>query len=116
MVFFRSDQAILQENGYAEIVGRLKDMVIRGGENIYPREIEEALHKHPQIAEAQVVGVPDHRMGEELCAWIRLEKGEGEEEEKLTAEQVRAFCKGNVRKKRNVLNISPYFHLISSLL
>ena len=88
-----SDQAILHENGYAEIVGRIKDMVIRGGENIYPREIEESLHKHSKIIEAQVVGVPDHRMGEELCAWIRIQDGET-----LDEEEVKSFCKGEVRK------------------
>ena len=71
---------------------RIKDMVIRGGENIYPREIEESLHKHPNIIEAQVVGVPDHRMGEELCAWIRVKDGET-----VTEEEVKAFCKGEVR-------------------
>ena len=90
--YFFSDQAILPENGYAEIVGRIKDMVIRGGENIYPREIEETLHKHEKIIEAQVVGVPDHRMGEELCAWIRTQEGET-----LTQEEVKEFCKLEVK-------------------
>jgi len=65
------DLATLDENGYGRIVGRIKDMVIRGGENIYPREIEELLHGHPSVIEAHVVGVPDERLGEELCAWVR---------------------------------------------
>jgi fatty-acyl-CoA synthase len=69
------DLATMDEQGYLRIVGRIKDMVIRGGENIYPREIEEFLHGHPDIADAQIVGVPDPRYGEELCAWVRARDG-----------------------------------------
>jgi fatty-acyl-CoA synthase len=82
----------MDAEGYLNIVGRSKDMVIRGGENVYPREIEEFLHTHPDIAEAQVVGVPDEKYGEELCAWIRLRDGAQE----LDAAGVRAFCEGKL--------------------
>jgi fatty-acyl-CoA synthase len=85
------DLAIIDEDGYGNIVGRLKDMVIRGGENIYPREIEEFLFGHPKIADVQVVGVPDDCMGEELCAWIRLAP-EGSADDK----EIRAFCRGRI--------------------
>ena len=66
------DLATIDDEGYCNIVGRIKDMVIRGGENIYPREIEEFLYRHPKIEDVQVFGVPDPRFGEELCAWIRV--------------------------------------------
>ena len=85
------DLATMDEAGYCKIVGRIKDMVIRGGENIYPREIEEFLYRHPAIQEVQVFGVPDARFGEELCAWIKLRAGE-----QLTAEDVRAFCQDQI--------------------
>lgn len=85
------DLAVLDAEGYCNIVGRIKDMVIRGGENIYPREVEDFLFRHPKVAEVQVVGVPDDRMGEELCAWIRLKPGEG-----ATAEDILAFCRGQI--------------------
>src|SRR6201999_4557966 len=81
------DLATMDDEGYCKIVGRIKDMVICGGENIYPREIEEFLYRHPKIQDVQVFGVPDERFGEELCAWIKLRTGEA-----LTAEDVRAFC------------------------
>lgn len=81
----------MDEQGYISIVGRIKDMIIRGGENIYPTEIENFLTTHPKIADVQVIGVPDERMGEELCAWIRLYP-----KEQLTVEDVRHFCKGKV--------------------
>ena len=64
---------VLHPNGYGEIVGRIKEMVIRGGENIYPKEIEEVLHRHPDVLEAAVIGIPDERLGEDLCVWIRYE-------------------------------------------
>ena len=70
------DLATIDEDGYGNIVGRIKDMVIRGGENVYPREIEEFLYRHPKVADVTVVGVPDAKYGEELCAWIRLKPGE----------------------------------------
>ena len=85
------DLAVIDEEGYGNIVGRIKDMVIRGGENLYPREIEEFLFRHPKVQEAQVFGVADDRYGEELCAWIRVRGGET-----LTAEEVRAFCDGQI--------------------
>jgi fatty-acyl-CoA synthase len=85
------DLGVIDEAGYGNIVGRIKDMVIRGGENLYPREIEEFLHRHPKIADVQVVGVPDARYGEELCAWIRLHPGEAAGEG-----EIRAFCEGQI--------------------
>jgi len=86
------DLAVMREDGYANIVGRIKDMVIRGGENIYPREIEEFLYTHPDIEDVQVVGVPDAKYGEELCAWIRVRPGATP----LDAEAVRAFATGKL--------------------
>ncbi|MGZ6020500.1 MAG: AMP-binding protein [Phenylobacterium sp.] len=85
------DLATLDADGCGNIVGRIKDMVIRGGENVYPREIEEYLYRHPAIADVQVIGVPDPKYGEELCAWIVLRPGES-----LAAEAVTAFCKGQI--------------------
>ena len=70
------DIAIIDAEGYCNIVGRIKDMVIRGGENLYPREIEEFLYRHPKIQDVQIFGVADDRYGEELCAWIRTRPGE----------------------------------------
>ncbi len=86
------DLAEMREDGYCNIVGRIKDMVIRGGENIYPREIEEFLYGHPDVEDVQVIGVPDEKYGEELCAWIRLREGA----EPLDADQVREFCSGRL--------------------
>ena len=85
------DLAVMDDAGYLNIVGRIKDMVIRGGENIYPREVEEFLYTHPSIEDVQVVGVPDVKYGEELCAWVKLRPGS-----ELTAEQVREFCTGKI--------------------
>jgi fatty-acyl-CoA synthase len=85
------DLATLDNEGYCNIVGRIKDMVIRGGENVYPREVEEFLYRHPKIQDVQIIGVPDERYGEELCAWIRVKEGAV-----LTADEVRAFCKGQI--------------------
>ncbi|MBB2927015.1 AMP-binding protein [Paraburkholderia silvatlantica] len=85
------DLATLDAEGYCNIVGRLKDMLIRGGENIYPREIEEFLFRHPKVQSAQVFGVPDAKYGEEVCAWIVLRPGET-----ATAEEVQAFCQGQI--------------------
>ena len=85
------DLGTLDAAGYGNIVGRIKDMVIRGGENLYPREIEEFLFGHPKIADVQVVGLPDPRYGEELCAWIRLHPGERADEA-----DIRAFCDGQI--------------------
>ncbi|HEY6744868.1 MAG TPA: AMP-binding protein [Mycobacteriales bacterium] len=86
------DLAEMDEAGYVNIVGRIKDMVIRGGENVYPREVEEFLYTHPDIVDAQVIGVPDEKYGEELAAWVRLRPGASE----LTAEALREFCAGKL--------------------
>jgi fatty-acyl-CoA synthase len=85
------DLAILDEQGYCRIIGRSKDIVIRGGENISPREIEEFLYRHPSIRDVQVVGLPDDRFGEELCAWIVLHP-----EARVGADDIRAFCRGQI--------------------
>ena len=86
------DLAVMDGEGYLNIVGRIKDMVIRGGENVYPREIEEFLYSHPDVVDAQVIGVPDERYGEELMAWVRLREGA----QPLTAEALREFCAGRL--------------------
>ena len=85
------DLAVMDEAGYLNITGRIKDMVIRGGENIYPREIEEFLYTHPDIEDVQVVGVPDPKYGEELCAWVKLRPGS-----EVTEQQVREYCAGKI--------------------
>ena len=85
------DLATLDADGYCNIVGRIKDMVIRGGENVYPREVEEFLFRHPQIEAVQVVGVPDLKYGEELCAWVKLQPGAG-----ASAEEIQSFCRGQI--------------------
>jgi fatty-acyl-CoA synthase len=85
------DIAVIDGEGYCNIVGRIKDMVIRGGDNLYPREIEEYLYRHPKIQDVQIFGVADARYGEELCAWIRLRPGET-----LTSDEVRGFCQGQI--------------------
>jgi fatty-acyl-CoA synthase len=85
------DLATMDDEGYANIVGRIKDMIIRGGENVYPREIEEFLYTHPAVADAQVIGVPDERYGEEIMAWVRLAPGA-----ELTEEALREFCRGGI--------------------
>jgi fatty-acyl-CoA synthase len=85
------DLATLDDDDYVRVVGRIKDMVIRGGENVYPREIEEFLYTHPAIADVQVVGVPDERYGEELMAWVVVRSGS-----QLTADELREFCRGRI--------------------
>src|SRR6201988_2436011 len=85
------DLATIDAEGYCNIVGRIKDMVIRGGENVYPREIEEYLYRHPKIQDVQVIGVPDKRYGEELCAWIKLRPGES-----ATPDEIKAFCRDQI--------------------
>jgi fatty-acyl-CoA synthase len=85
------DLATLDEDGYANVVGRIKDMVIRGGENVYPREVEEFLYQHPAVGDVQVVGVPDERYGEELCAWVRLREGQA-----VSGEELREWCRGKI--------------------
>jgi fatty-acyl-CoA synthase len=85
------DLATMDDAGYLNIVGRTKDMVIRGGENIYPREIEEFLYGHPAVSDVQVVGVPDARFGEELCAWVRRKDGAT-----VTEDEIREYCRGSL--------------------
>jgi fatty-acyl-CoA synthase len=85
------DLAVMDEAGYLNIVGRIKDMVIRGGENVYPTEVEEFLYTHPLIEDVQVIGVPDAKYGEELCAWVRVRA-----DSELSIEEIRAFCSGRI--------------------
>jgi len=85
------DLAAIDAEGYCNIVGRVKDMLIRGGENIYPREIEEFLYRNPKVQTVQVFGVPDPRLGEEVCAWIELKPGQS-----ATEEEIREFCSGQI--------------------
>lgn len=85
------DLAVIDENGFASIVGRAKDMVIRGGENIYPREVEEFLYRHPKILDVQCVGVPDPKFGEEVCACIILRSGA-----EASEDEIRDFCRGQI--------------------
>lgn len=87
------DLAVMDEEGYCRITGRLKDMIIRGGENIYPREIEEFLYKHPDILDVQIVGVPDETFGEEVSAWIKLKSGAS-----MTADELKEYCKGKIAR------------------
>jgi len=89
------DLAVMRPDGYINIVGRLKDMIIRGGENVYPAEIEDFLMSHPKIAEAQVVGIPDEFMGEEVCALIRTTQSE-----ELTEHEVREYCKAGISRHK----------------
>ncbi|WP_031464721.1 AMP-binding protein [Sciscionella sediminilitoris] len=98
------DLAVLDENGYVSITGRIKDMVIRGGENIYPREIEEFLYTHEDILDAQVIGVPDEKYGEELMAWVRMRDGA----EPLTEQTLREFCQGKLAHYK----IPRYVHVV----
>ena len=85
------DLAVMADDGYCNIVGRLKDMVIRGGENIYPREIEEFLYTHPDVVDVQVIGVPDERYGEELMAWVKRRPGSDVDED-----AIKEFCRGSI--------------------
>ncbi|MBQ1081055.1 AMP-binding protein [Nocardiopsis sp. B62] len=98
------DLAVMDDDGYVNITGRIKDMVIRGGENIYPREVEEVLYTHPDLLDAQVIGVPDPRYGEELMVWVRMRDGA----EPLTAEALRAFCEGRIAHYK----IPRYVHVV----
>ncbi len=98
------DLAVMDDDGYVSITGRIKDMVIRGGENIYPREVEELLYTHPDLLDAQVIGVPDQRYGEELMVWVRMRDGA----DPLTAEALRAFCEGRIAHYK----IPRYVHVV----
>jgi fatty-acyl-CoA synthase len=98
------DLAVMDDEGYLNITGRIKDMVIRGGENVYPREIEEFLYTHPDVQDAQVIGVPDVKYGEEIMVWIKLRPGA----EPITAASLRAFCEGRLAH----FKIPRYVHLV----
>ncbi|WP_369801062.1 AMP-binding protein [Nocardiopsis sp. SBT366] len=98
------DLAVMDDDGYVSITGRIKDMVIRGGENIYPREVEELLYTHPDLLDAQVIGVPDQRYGEELMVWVRMRDGA----EPLTAEALRVFCEDRIAHYK----IPRYVHVV----
>jgi fatty-acyl-CoA synthase len=98
------DIAIMDAAGYVNIVGRIKDLVIRGGENVYPREVEEFLYAHPAIADVQVIGVPDERYGEELMAWVRLRDGV----DGITIDDLRSFCHGRLAHYK----IPRYVHVV----
>jgi fatty-acyl-CoA synthase len=87
------DLATMDDDGYIKITGRLKDMIIRGGENIYPREIEEFLYKHPKIFDVQIVGVPDKKFGEQVAAFVKVKPGET-----LSDVEVNEFCKGQISR------------------
>src|SRR5207248_4422891 len=99
------DLATMDAHGYVNIVGRLKEMVIRGGENLFPAEIEEFLIRHPRVADVQVLGVPDAFFGEELLAVVRSSEGT-----ELTEQELRAFCKGKISHK----TITRYFQLMEA--
>jgi fatty-acyl-CoA synthase len=98
------DLAVMREDGYCNVVGRIKDMVIRGGENVYPREVEEFLYTHPDIEDAQVIGVPDEKYGEEICAWIRMKPGRAA----LDVDAVKAFATGKLAHYK----IPRYVHIV----
>ncbi|MEB1808775.1 MAG: AMP-binding protein [Bacillaceae bacterium] len=98
------DLAVMDEEGYCRITGRLKDMIIRGGENVYPREIEEFLYQHPKVLDVQVVGVPDPKFGEEVSAWIVLKEGES-----ATSDEIRNYCKGKISRHK----IPRYIEFVS---
>ena len=99
------DLATMDEEGYINIVGRIKDMVIRGGENVYPREVEEFLYTHPKISDVQVIGVPDPKYGEEIMAWVKVKPGE-----QVTAEELQEFCRGQIAHYK----IPRYFKFVDS--
>ena len=100
------DLATMDADGYVSITGRIKDMVIRGGENIYPREIEEFVYTHPDVLDVQVIGVPDARYGEEIMAWVKLRPGA----EALTAHSLRAFAAGRLAHYK----IPRYVHIVDN--
>jgi fatty-acyl-CoA synthase len=98
------DLATMDSEGYIKIVGRIKDMIIRGGEKVYPREIEEFLHTHPRVSDVQIIGVPDARYGEEIAAWVKLKLGE-----EVTAEELKGFCRGKISHYK----IPRYFKFVN---
>lgn len=100
------DLGTFDEDGYLSVTGRLKDMLIRGGENIYPREIEEFLFTHPDVLDAQVIGVPDDKYGEEIMAWLILKDGV----EDLSAEQIAEFGQGRISRQK----LPRYVHVVDA--
>ncbi|UYV37221.1 AMP-binding protein [Rhodobacteraceae bacterium D3-12] len=100
------DLAVIDDEGYCAITGRVKDMIIRGGENIYPREIEEFLFRHPEVSEAQVFGIPDEKFGEEVCAWVVAKEGSS-----VGAEELRGYCQGQIAH----FKIPRHFHVVDEL-
>jgi fatty-acyl-CoA synthase len=98
------DLATMDEDGYVNIVGRIKDMIIRGGENVYPREIEEFLYTHPSVVDAQVIGVPDEKYGEEIMAWVQLAEGED-----LADDELKDFCRGKIAH----FKVPRYIHFVN---
>ncbi|MFJ4760448.1 hypothetical protein ACIP1V_06590, partial [Kocuria marina] len=101
------DIAVMDQDGYAQITGRIKEMVIRGGENIYPREVEEFLYTHPDIVDAQVIGVPSKKYGEELMVWIRARQGAAP----ITTESIAQFSQGKISHHK----IPRYVHVVEEL-
>jgi fatty-acyl-CoA synthase len=99
------DLAVMDAEGYVNIVGRIKDMILRGGENVYPREIEEFLYTHPKISDVQVIGVPDARYGEEIMAWVRLR-----DDQSATAEELRDFCRDRIARYK----VPRYFKFVDA--
>jgi fatty-acyl-CoA synthase len=100
------DIGIMDSEGYMQVVGRIKDMLIRGGENVYPREVEEFLYTHPKISEVQVFGVPDDKMGEEVCAWVQLQPGES-----MTEDELKKYCRDQIthfKIPRHVCFVNDY--------
>jgi len=95
----------MDDEGYVNIVGRIKDLIIRGGENVYPREVEEFLYTHPKISDVQVIGVPDEKYGEAIMAWVMLKSGE-----QVTEEELREYCKGNIAH----FKVPRYFKFVTS--
>jgi fatty-acyl-CoA synthase len=96
---------VMDDEGYVNIVGRIKDMIIRGGENIYPREIEEFLYTHPDISDVQVIGVPDERYGETVCAWVVLKNGADLDEDEL-----KEYCRGKIAR----FKVPQYIRFVES--
>jgi len=103
---YTGDLATIDEEGYCNIVGRVKDMLIRGGENVFPREVEEFLYRHPKIQDVQVFGVPDSRYGEEVACWVVLKAGQ-----QATEEEIKEFCRGQIAH----FKVPRYVHFVAEL-
>jgi fatty-acyl-CoA synthase len=103
------DLAVRQPDGYFRITGRSKEMIIRGGENVAPREIEELLYQHPKVEQISVVGVPDRRYGEEILAWIKLRSGQS-----ATQDEIRAFCRARLAHFKTLRYVKFVEHVVSN--